>query len=129
VIFANLAGRTDEGFRCALSGGGVGKGLLHGLRHLAAAALTKKGKFTAMLEGRIKAWNSRGFGFIARADGEPDVFVHCSALIDGRRDSLPIGEAVAFELDPKASPSKPRASKVAVLHPRPSQFEYKRTAP
>jgi cold shock CspA family protein len=51
------------------------------------------------IEGTIAKWNNdRGFGFIAPAQGGPDVFVHISAFPqDGIRPSL--GDRFSFEID------------------------------
>ena len=39
------------------------------------------GENEAMLKGTVKWFNSqKGYGFIAREDGESDAFVHISAL-------------------------------------------------
>jgi cold shock CspA family protein len=50
------------------------------------------------LSGKLKSWNDdRGFGFIAPATGEVDVFLHISALPkDGTRPT--VGEKVTYEL-------------------------------
>ena len=56
--------------------------------------------------GTVKAWiEERGMGFIAPADGSPDVFVHRSNLTDG--NALVIGSEVFYEPgwdDPKSKP-------------------------
>ena len=47
--------------------------------------------------GIVKSFSdAKGFGFIARPDGEPDCFVHHSA-IEGN-ESLGEGEAVEFDV-------------------------------
>lgn len=40
--------------------------------------------------------NSKGFGFIARGDGEPDVFVHFRAIDGTGYRSLEEGQPVTF---------------------------------
>ncbi|CAE7263007.1 elavl2 [Symbiodinium sp. CCMP2592] len=60
--------------------------------------------------GTVKAWiEERGMGFIAPADGSPDVFVHRSNLTDG--NALVIGSEVFFEPGWDDSKSKPIAAK------------------
>jgi cold shock CspA family protein len=50
------------------------------------------------LSGTLRSWNDdRGFGFIAPANGEADVFIHISALPrDGTRPT--VGEKLTYEL-------------------------------
>jgi CspA family cold shock protein len=52
-----------------------------------------------LAEGTVKWFsNEKGFGFIERAEGEDDVFVHHSAVqMDGYR-SLTEGQRVQFEV-------------------------------
>jgi cold shock protein len=52
-----------------------------------------------MAQGTVKWFNAeKGFGFITRDDGGPDVFVHFSAIqADGYR-SLEEGQEVEFQL-------------------------------
>ena len=60
--------------------------------------------------GTVKAWiEERGMGFIAPADGSPDVFVHRSNLTDG--NALVIGSEVFYEPGWDDSKSKPIAAK------------------
>jgi cold shock protein len=52
-----------------------------------------------MIEGTVKWFNdSKGFGFIERADGD-DVFVHHSAINSDGFKSLREGERVSFEVE------------------------------
>lgn len=59
----------------------------------------------------LRSWNDdRGFGFIAPANGETDVFLHISALPrDGTRPT--IGEKLTYELGPGKN-DKPQAINV-----------------
>jgi CspA family cold shock protein len=52
-----------------------------------------------MIKGRVKWFNSsKGYGFITREDGEPDVFVHFSAIAGDGYRSLQEGNLVEFEV-------------------------------
>jgi CspA family cold shock protein len=60
--------------------------------------------------GQVKWFNgSKGYGFIARAEGG-DVFVHFSAIQGGGFRTLEEGEEVEFEVG--QSPKGPQASNV-----------------
>jgi cold shock protein len=51
-----------------------------------------------MTQGTVKWFNSgRGYGFIA-VEGDPDVFVHSSAIIAGGYRSLEEGQKVEFDI-------------------------------
>jgi len=52
-----------------------------------------------MAKGTVKWFNeSKGFGFIAREDGE-DVFVHHTAIQGNGFKTLAEGQAVTFDVD------------------------------
>ena len=52
-----------------------------------------------MAKGTVKWFNeSKGFGFIAREDGE-DVFVHHTAIQGNGFKTLAEGQAVSFDVD------------------------------
>ena len=52
-----------------------------------------------MAEGTVKWFsNEKGYGFIEREGGEPDVFVHFSAIAGEGYKSLAEGQRVAFEV-------------------------------
>lgn len=61
--------------------------------------------------GTLRRWNDdRGYGFIAPADGGPEVFVHVSAFSrDGTRPT--VGETLLFELGASRN-GKPQAVRV-----------------
>ena len=53
-----------------------------------------------MARGVVKFFNAeKGFGFISR-EGEPDVFVHYSAIQGAGYKSLEQGQEVEFEIGP-----------------------------
>jgi CspA family cold shock protein len=52
------------------------------------------------VSGKVKFFNtSKGFGFIAPADGSKDVFVHATALEQSGIQSLKEGDKVSFILE------------------------------
>jgi CspA family cold shock protein len=51
-------------------------------------------------EGTVKFFNAmKGFGFISRDDGQPDAFVHISAVERAGLPSLNEGDRLAFEIE------------------------------
>ena len=63
--------------------------------------------------GTVKWFNQgKGYGFIAREDGE-DVFVHYSAIEGAGFRNLEEGERVEFEI--QSSPKGPQAANVTKL--------------
>ncbi len=52
-----------------------------------------------MNTGTVKFFNaSRGFGFIELGNGQPDVFVHISAVERSGMSSLTDGQKVSYEI-------------------------------
>ncbi len=55
---------------------------------------------TERVEGTVKFFNGqKGFGFIAREDGQPDAFVHISAVERSGLANLNEGQRVSFQLE------------------------------
>lgn len=70
---------------------------------------------TVVKTGTIKMWNAeRGFGFISRADGEPDIFAHIRE-VDSDADELPRGARVEFEVFRNPRNQKLEAHNVRVV--------------
>ena len=66
-----------------------------------------------MPKGTVKWFNeSKGFGFIAKEDGE-DIFVHHTSISGSGFKSLSEGQAVSFEIE--KTPKGPRATNVVKL--------------
>ena len=66
-----------------------------------------------MTNGTVKWFNeSKGFGFIAREDGE-DVFVHHTSISGTGFKSLSEGQAVTFDVE--KTPKGPRAVNVTAV--------------
>jgi CspA family cold shock protein len=64
-----------------------------------------------MTQGTVKWFNSeKGFGFIARDEGGPDVFVHYSAIASEGYRSLDENQRVEFEV--AQGPKGPQAEQV-----------------
>ena len=69
-----------------------------------------------MHKGMVTHWNDdRGFGFIKRDDGEPDVFCHFSDIVGQSSDALPAGARVTFDVEISQRNGKPAAVNVRVL--------------
>jgi CspA family cold shock protein len=52
-----------------------------------------------MSTGTVKFFNSdKGYGFIAQDNGQPDVFVHISAVERSGMHSLSEGQKVSFDI-------------------------------
>lgn len=66
-----------------------------------------------MATGTVKWFNeSKGFGFIAPADGSADVFVHFSAINSEGFRTLAEGQTVNYEVED--GPKGPQAKQVTV---------------
>jgi CspA family cold shock protein len=72
------------------------------------------------VKGKVKWFNAeKGYGFIAR-EGDPDIFVHFSAIQQDGYKSLREGEEVEFEL--VESERGPQAQQVVRLSSRPDDI-------
>jgi cold shock protein len=73
-----------------------------------------------MATGTVKWFNdSKGYGFIARSDGQDDVFVHYSAVQGDGYRTLTEGSEVEFDIEQDAK--GPRAANVVVTKAAPAQ--------
>ena len=69
-----------------------------------------------MYEGTVKFWlPDRGFRFIQRHDGQPDVFCHVSGIVGQSSDILPEGVRVSFDIEASKRTGKPVAVNVRVI--------------
>ena len=66
---------------------------------LAVQENVPEGAYVERLKGTVKWFNNaKGYGFIGRDDGSPDVFVHYSAITSEGYKSLQEGDQVEFEV-------------------------------
>ena len=67
-----------------------------------------------MAEGTVKWFNSeKGYGFIQRADGGPDVFVHYSEIQTSGYKTLEENQKVEYDL--AQGPKGPQAANIRPL--------------
>lgn len=73
-----------------------------------------------MAEGRVKWFNvEKGYGFIEHP-GNPDVFVHYSAIQSGGFRKLNEGDEVQFEVEAGQGSKGPQAKNVVVTNAAPT---------
>jgi len=66
------------------------------------------------MRGKVKWFNNaKGFGFIGRDDGQADVFVHFSAILEEGYKVLTEGDTVEFDIE--QGPKGPQAANVKVV--------------
>lgn len=73
---------------------------------------------TQMLQGHVRFFRpDRGFGFIVRDDGGPDVFLHVTGFAEkpDERNFNPFGARVEFEMSDDQRTGKPRATNARLL--------------
>ncbi len=67
-----------------------------------------------MVKGTVKWFNNtKGFGFIEPEEGEEDIFVHYSVIIDEGFKKLTAGQIVEFEIQ-----SGPKGLTATNVHPK-----------
>jgi cold shock CspA family protein len=70
---------------------------------------------SAQSTGVIAHWNrEKGWGFIRRSDGKPDLFAHVRHLVDDL-DELAIGQKVSFEVGTNPKNGRPEALDVRLV--------------
>jgi len=66
-----------------------------------------------MISGTVKFFNAtKGFGFIEQGNGQPDVFVHISAVERAGMRSLAEGQKVSFDIVKDARSGKSAAENI-----------------
>lgn len=69
---------------------------------------------SGVIKGVVKFYDeNKGYGFIKRDDGQPDVFVHAKQLKDTDLADLAADDVVEFEVEP--NDRGPRAARVKVI--------------
>ncbi len=64
-----------------------------------------------MATGTVKFFNAqKGYGFIVQDNGDPDVFVHISAVERAGMQNLNEGQKVSFDVEADRRSGKPAAT-------------------
>jgi CspA family cold shock protein len=84
------------------------------MRNNAFARFYKGGP--SMATGTVKFFNSqKGFGFIVQDNGDPDVFVHISAVERAGMSNLNEGQKVTFDVQTDSRSGKPAAANLQAV--------------
>lgn len=66
--------------------------------------------------GIVKFFNTdKGYGFIKPDSGEPDIFVHISAIKDSGLETLMENQKVSFETEPDRRGKGPKAVNLTIV--------------
>ena len=69
-----------------------------------------------MATGTVKFFNTqKGFGFIVQDNGDPDVFVHISAVERAGMTNLNEGQKVTFDVQTDSRSGKPAAANLQAV--------------
>ena len=69
-----------------------------------------------MATGTVKFFNAqKGFGFIVQDNGEPDVFVHISAVERAGMHNLNEGQKLTFDVQTDSRSGKPAAANLQTV--------------
>jgi CspA family cold shock protein len=83
---------------------------------LARSLVTTTRKETIMPQGTVKWFNGqKGYGFIQRDDGGPDVFVHISAVERAGMQGLNEGQRVLFDVVANPKTGKSSADNLRIV--------------
>jgi CspA family cold shock protein len=81
------------------------------------------------LTGTVRWFNNaKGYGFLGRDDGGPDVFMHYSSIVRDGYKTLREGEVVAFEII-QGDRGRPQADKVTLLRDEKSPPPHRPASP
>ncbi len=104
VLEKGLAGNLNYPFAQVLHTSSGPQGLRDAVHKLiytpeVSAHLAQRKVTMARFEGTVKWFNNaKGYGFLGRNDGQPDVFTHFTAIQSDGYKSLNEGEEVTFEV-------------------------------
>ena len=66
--------------------------------------------------GVVKFYNTeKGYGFLKREDGDGDVFVHVTAVLNSGFDTLEQGQRFSFDVEPDKKGKGPKAVNLVAL--------------